>query len=249
MGWWILRQTVLVVGAIAAYFSARGLTTGSVDEALRHSQVIIECEQQLGIHVEESVADPIASSPVLATLANWVYIWGHWPLIVITMVWSGIWHPRIFVRLRDGMVVSGLLGMLIFVAYPVAPPRLAGIGLADTVSERSVSYRVLQPPAFVNQYAALPSLHAGWNLLVGIAIVTGASSLAVRAFGVAMPVLMGVAVVVTANHYILDVVAGVVLVLIGHLAALALERRRDRRAALVARPPVRDAESAERTAR
>ncbi|MCW2824562.1 MAG: phosphatase family protein [Aeromicrobium sp.] len=170
MAWWILRQTILAVGAIAAYFGARGLTKGSVDEALRHSQVIIECEQRLGIYVEESVAEPIASSPVLATLANWVYIGGHWPLIVTTMVWSGIWHPRIFVRLRDGMVV---------------------------------------------------------------------------------PVLMGVAVVVTANHYILDVVAGVVLVLIGHLAALALalERRRDRRAALVARPPVRDDESAERTAR
>jgi hypothetical protein len=118
--------------------------------------------------------------------------------------------------------------MVIFVAFPVAPPRLAGLGFVDTVTERSLSYRVLQPPAFVHQYAAMPSLHAGWDLLVGIAIVTAASSVALRACGVAMPTLMAVAVVVTANHFILDVVVGVILALTGHVAALALERRRNR---------------------
>jgi hypothetical protein len=223
--WWILRQTTLVVGAIGAYFGARGLTEGSADLAIQHARVLVEWEQRLGIHVEATLADPVASSPVLATLANWVYIWGHWPVIVATMVWSAVWHPAVFVRLRDGMLVSGLLGVVVFVAYPVAPPRLAGLGLTDTVSERSESYRVLQPPAFVNQYAAMPSLHVGWDLLVGIAIVTGTSSLALRAFGIAMPAVMAATVVVTANHYVLDVVAGILLVLVGHLTALAWERR------------------------
>jgi membrane-associated phospholipid phosphatase len=87
---------------------------------------------------------------------------------------------------------------------------------------------VLQPPAFVNQYAAMPSLHSGWDLLVGIAIVSAASTLVLRIFGYVMPILMAVAVVLTANHYVLDVIAGISLVLIAHVAALALDRRRRR---------------------
>lgn len=229
-----LKQAVIVVGAVVAYFGVRGITEGSADEAVRHAWVIVQWEQDLGIYVEKDMAKPFATSAVLATLANWVYIWGHWPVIIATMVWTCIRHRSIFLRLRDAMIVSGVLGMAIFVTYPVAPPRLAGLGLVDTVTERSSSYRVLQPPSFVNQYAAMPSLHAGWDLLVGIALVTAASSLALRAAGFAMPVLMAVAVIVTANHFVLDVVVGVLLALSGHLAALRLDRRRRRRAASVA---------------
>jgi hypothetical protein len=86
----------------------------------------------------------------------------------------------------------------------VAPPRLAHLGLVDTVTERSQAYRILQPPAFVNQYAAMPSLHVGWDLLVGLTIVSAASATWLRMVGRLMPVLMAVATVATANHYLLD---------------------------------------------
>jgi hypothetical protein len=72
----------------------------------------------------------------------------------------------------------------------------------------------------------MPSLHSGWDLLVGMAIISAASSLALRIVGFAMPVLMAFAVVATANHYVLDVVAGIALVLFGHAVALWLARRR-----------------------
>lgn len=98
--------------------------------------------------------------------------------------------------------------------------------MIDTVTEHSRAYRVLQPPIFTNQYAAMPSLHAGWDLLVGIAVFTAASTTMVRVVGAAMPVLMMLAVVATANHYVLDVVAGVALALAAHAGALLLERRR-----------------------
>ena len=228
---WILKQAAIVAGAVAAYFGVRGHTEGAEDVAVRHAWDIVAWEKDLGIYVERAMAEPFADSPVLATAANWIYIWGHWPVIVATMVWTAVRHRSVFLRLRDAMIVSGLLGMIVFVTYPVAPPRLAGLGFVDTVSERSSAYRVLQPPAFVDQYAAMPSLHAGWDLLVGIAIVTATSSLLLRAIGLTMPALMAVAVVVTANHYILDVVVGVLLALTGHLVALLLERRRDHRSA------------------
>ena len=132
------------------------------------------------------------------------------------MVWLVWRHHDAFRRLRDGMLVSGFLGMMVFVTYPVAPPRLFDLGLVDTVTESSEAYRYLQPPAFVNQYAAMPSLHAGWDLLVGLAILGAAATVGLKAVGVLMPVLMMWAVVATANHFVLDVVAGLALALIGH---------------------------------
>ena len=96
------------------------------------------------------------------------------------------------------------------------------MGLVDTVVERSHSYRALQPPALTNQYAAFPSLHFGWNLLVGIVLLLTFSHLAVRVFAVVMPVAMALAVVGSANHFVLDVVGGGVFVTIGLVVATAV---------------------------
>jgi hypothetical protein len=219
---------LVVAFAVFVYFRVRGLTEASVDVALSHAEDITRWEERLGVDVEHAVQAPVAASQTLATAANWVYVWGHWPVIVTTMGWLLWRHRDVFRRLRDGMLVSGFLGMAVFVSYPLAPPRLADLGLVDTVTESSEAYRYLQPPAFVNQYAAMPSLHAGWDLLVGLAIISAAASVAVRAVGVLMPILMTWAVVATANHYVLDVLAGLALVLIGHWVALMLERHRAR---------------------
>ena len=226
---WVLGQVLVVALGIFVYFRIRGITDASVDVAHAHADDIVALERWLGIDVEGTVQAPVASSQTLAAAANWVYVWGHWPVIVAAMVWLVWRHRDAFRRLRDAMLVSGFLGMGVFVSYPVAPPRLFDLGLVDTVTESSEAYRYLQPPAFVNQYAAMPSLHAGWDLLVG----TGDRRCrdhrrTCRSLGVRMPVLMMWAVVATANHYVLDVVAGVVLALIGHAVALHLERQRAR---------------------
>jgi hypothetical protein len=226
---WLGRQAAIVLVGIFVYFRVRGLTEASEEVAVDHAYDILALEQRLGIAVESDLQDLVAPADALKTFANWVYIWGHWPAIIVTMVWLAWRHRRQFIHLRDAMMISGGLGMLVFVTYPVAPPRLAGMGMIDTVTEESQAYRVLQPPAFTNQYAAMPSLHTGWDLLVGMSIIAAASTVALKLVGFAMPVLMGLAVVATANHYVLDAVAGVSLVLIGHAAALALDARRRRR--------------------
>lgn len=223
---WVAGQFALVGALVVVYFGVRGLTAGSPALARAHARDVVELERTLGIDVENALQTPFLEVPFATTVANWVYIWGHWPVIVVTMLWLAWRHRDAFRRLRDAMIISGGVGMVIFAAYPLAPPRLAGLDLVDTVSDQSSAYRVLQPPAFVNQYAAMPSLHSGWDLLVGIAIVSVASTVALRAVGFAMPALMAVAVVATANHYVVDVVAGVSLVLLAHGCALLLERRR-----------------------
>jgi membrane-associated phospholipid phosphatase len=227
---WILGQAALVIIGIVAYFSIRHVTEGSEDVAVDHALDIVAFQESMGIGIEAALQAPVAGSHVLQALANWIYIWGHWPVIIVTMIWLAWRHVEQFRRLRDGMMVSGALGMLIYASYPVAPPRLAGLGLIDTVSENSSAYRVLQPPSFVNQYAAMPSLHFGWDLLVGMAIFSAATTTLVRVVGAMMPLLMAYAVIATANHYVLDVVGGLLLVMVGHAAAVALEQRRERRA-------------------
>ena len=223
---WVLGQAALVATGVFVYFRVRGLTEGSEDVAVRHARDIAELEGDLGIHIEPSVQSPVETSEVAETLANWIYIWGHWPVIIVTMTWLAWQHRDVFLRLRNGMLVSGGIGLVIFATYPVAPPRLAQLGLVDTVTRSSDSYRVLQPPAFVNQYAAMPSLHYGWDLLVGIAIVTAATTTWLKVVGWLLPVAMAWAVVATANHFVLDVAAGALLALVGHVAALGLERVR-----------------------
>jgi membrane-associated phospholipid phosphatase len=230
---WVGQQAGWVVLGIFVYFRVRHLTEGSRAVAVEHAHDVVRLERQLGIAVEEDLQDLVAPSESLRTFANWVYIWGHWPVIVTVMVWLAWRHRREFLRLRDGMLLSGAVGMVVFATYPVAPPRLADGSMIDTVTEHSRAYRVLQPPIFTNQYAAMPSLHAGWDLLVGIAVFTAASTTILRIVGIAMPVLMMLAVVATANHYVLDVVAGVALVLVAHAGALLLERRRAARQPVV----------------
>ena len=157
---------------------------------------------------------------------NWAYIWGHWPLIILVAIWLYTMRPETYRLYRNAFMVSGAIGLVIFASFPVAPPRLADIDVIDTVTLHSSAYRVLQPPALVNQYAAMPSLHFGWNLLIGIAIFTTARSWEMKAFGVVKPVVMLLSVVLTANHYILDPVAGAAVALTG-LAIVWNTRRED----------------------
>ncbi|HVF19721.1 MAG TPA: phosphatase PAP2 family protein [Mycobacteriales bacterium] len=223
---WLATQIAVVVGGITTYFGVRGLTESSPHVARLNAEDIVALERRLGIDHEAAAQSLVIGSESLSTFANWVYIWGHWPVIIATLLWLAVRHRAAYERLRNAMVASGLIGIVVFVAYPVAPPRLADLGLVDTVTEQSSAYRVLQPPAFVNQYAAMPSLHVGWDLLVGLTVASVLSARWLRWAARVMPMLMVLSVVVTANHYLLDVFAGAAVALIGLRIAVLLERRR-----------------------
>ena len=230
-------EVLIVATGVVTYFGIRGATAGSEAAAVDHAHDIVDLEKAIGLYVESEMQSVVVPSDAMSTFFNWIYIWGHWPVIVATLLWLALQHRTIYFRLRNGMMISGGLGLLVYTTYPVAPPRLAGLGMVDTVSERSQAYRVLQPPQFVNQYAAMPSLHVGWDLLVGLAILAAATATWLRLVGALMPALMALATVATANHYVLDAVAGVLFALAGLAGALWLERRRELHAsAAVAEP-------------
>lgn len=211
----LLRQLGFIITAVLLYFGVRGLTEGEVDIAVENGLRVLAFEARLGIDIEQWAQGLIIDSQKLITVANGIYIWGHWPVIAVTLVWLHRTRRYEFLLLRNAMFISGAVGLVIFATYAVAPPRLLDVGLFDTVTQHSDAYRILQPPALVNKYAAIPSLHVGWNLLVGIALYRSARGRSLRAFAVLSPVLMAVAVVVTANHYFVDGILGSVLALIG----------------------------------
>jgi PAP2 superfamily len=245
----LLREAALVAGAIFAYFAIRNLTAGAPDEAFANGDRIVDLEQSLGINWEDAIQGSIMQSDALVTVANWVYIWGHWPVILSTAAVLYVWRRDRYDVLRNALFISGGIGFLFFAFLPVAPPRLLEIGLVDTVSGQSNAYRALQPPGLTNQYAALPSLHLGWNLTVGIVLFMTTTHVAVRAFAVLSPVAMGFAVVATANHFVIDVAAGMAVVLVGLAGALAIDQRSARSVARLARDgPATPAEAPRRWA-
>lgn len=225
-------DALVVTAGVTVYFGTRGRTAAAPEVAREHALDILALEKTLGLDIERGVQAVLVDLEPVTTFANWVYIWGHWPAIVATLIWLALHNRVVFRRLRNAMLVSGGLGLCVYTTYPVAPPRLLGVGFVDTITESSNAYRVLQPPAFVNQYAAMPSLHVGWDLLVGLALMAAAASWLLRLVGRLMPVLMAGATVLTANHYVLDVLVGAAFGLIGWMVALRLERRGEQR------PPV-----------
>jgi hypothetical protein len=221
-----LREAALVTGAILAYFTIRNVTAGAPAEAFANGDRIVDFERWLGIDWEDGVQGAIAGRDGVVTFANWIYIWGHWPVILSTAVALHAWRRDSYYLLRNTLFISGGIGFLFFAFLPVAPPRLLEMGLVDTVSDQSHAYRALQPPGLTNQYASFPSLHVGWNLAVGIVLFLTTTHLAVRTFAVLSPLAMTFAVVATANHFFVDVAGGAAVVLVGLAGAHIIEKRR-----------------------
>jgi PAP2 superfamily/Glycerophosphoryl diester phosphodiesterase family len=135
-----------------------------------------DCLGDMRPHWEPALQDLTLRSNSLVTVANWIYIWGHWPVIIAVGAWLWLRRPSTYYLVRNAFLISGAIGLVIFATFPVAPPRLTDLSVVDTVTLHSNAYRVLQPPAFVNQYASVPSLHFGWDLLIGLALIHTASS-------------------------------------------------------------------------
>ena len=209
----LIREIALAAVAALTYFGVRNLTVGSKAEAFSNADRMERLESYLGVAWERSLQDALLDHDTFATVFNWIYIWGHWPVIIAAAILLYRRRPDRYLLLRNAMFLSGALGFLFFALLPLAPPRLVDPSLIDTVTLHSESYRALQPPGFTNQYAAFPSLHFGWNVLVGVAVFGATRNIWLRALSILGPASMGLAVVVTANHYVLDLVGGLVIVL------------------------------------
>lgn len=221
---WFIRQAVIMVAAGLAYFAVRGAMNSEYELALRNADRVIELEKTLGFFWEPTWQAAIEGNDVLVTVFNWGYLYLHWPVIITSAIWFALWRRDEYHVTRDAFLISGAIGLVIFLTFPVAPPRLTDLDVVDTVTEYTSAYRLFQPPALTNPYAAVPSLHFGWNLLVGIAYFRSGPNKAVKALGVFLPVAMFFAIVMTANHYIFDAISGAAVALLGLAVARRIRR-------------------------
>ena len=153
-----------------------------------------DIEKHLGIFWEVELQSWILSYGWFVKFLNWFYLFGHLPVIGTLAIWMYFWHRPQYLIMRNAFLLSGAIALIFFVNFPTAPPRLlpheVGFGFVDTVANQYKQSRPLTPSWFVNEYAAFPSMHIGWNLLVGIAVWMASSNPLVRAFAVIMPIMM-----------------------------------------------------------
>lgn len=215
----------LMVCAYFFYSIVREMAADQRHDAMSRAEGIVSLERSAGIFWEAQVQGWVMSSHTLVKLFNGFYTYGHFPVIFAVGLWLFVCHRPRYVTARNSLLISGAIALVIFHLFPLAPPRLlpAQYGFVDTLSMFSdVNYH--SAGHFVNNYAAMPSLHIGWNLLLAMAIVTTTKNPVARVAGVLMPILMSMTVVVTGNHYFLDIAGGVIVALCGLFVALQIDR-------------------------
>jgi hypothetical protein len=238
-----ILEGALVGIAFLLYFGVRGAVVDRPEVAYWHARDVIDAQRWLGIFWEDSLNDWAAGHRLVAQAMNLVYFYLHFPLIIAFGIWLYFFRRGRYTLTRDSFLLSGAIALVIYWLYPVAPPRelpeLASqfdptapayiSGFLDTMQEYlGYAYDTQSTRTFVNPYAAMPSLHFGWDLLLGIGIIRafwGERWLWVMApIGVAMPILQLFSITLTANHFFLDALAGGIVAIAGLALALAVER-------------------------
>jgi hypothetical protein len=221
-----LQEIALVVVAFVVYFYIRGLVVGRADEAIERGLDLVALERNIGLYWETEMQSWVLDHYWAIRFMNWVYFWGHMPLVILFAFWLYVWHRRAYRLSRNAFLASGAIGVVMYALWPVAPPRLIpDAGFVDTMALYDrVGYNAQETEAFVNPYAALPSLHFGWSLLLGAVVFRVTRFPALRVLAVAWPVAMFFAIVMTGNHFIIDAIAGAAVSFLGFGIALLLER-------------------------
>jgi hypothetical protein len=217
------------LGALAVLYAlyevVRGAPGENVHEAMRHTAEIVSLEQGAGVYVEHGVQHALEAVPGLPTLLGLAYLSLHFAGTTAVLVWVHRRHPDRFPLVRTTIVAATALALVGYVLYPAAPPRLAGLGFADTVSASAgVNLSSDALGALYNPFAAVPSLHFGYALVVGVTLVALASRRIVRVAGAVYPLAMLVVIVGTGNHFLFDAALGAVAVAVGWLVAILLVR-------------------------
>lgn len=139
-----LRELGIFGVAYLVYFGVRAVTEGTAATAMHNAMDLIRLEQRLGIAWEGAIQEGIVGSRLLVDAATAVYIYGHWPVIILTGALLFRHHRDHYYRLRNACLLSGLIGLAIFGLYPVAAP-LTDLPLVDTVTRSAEGYRQVLP--------------------------------------------------------------------------------------------------------
>ncbi|HEX7354919.1 MAG TPA: phosphatase PAP2 family protein [Mycobacteriales bacterium] len=215
-------EVALVAVLLVLYREGRSLARHHVTEAQHNAAWLWHVERALHLPNEADLQHWLLTSTTLVHLADRYYVGVHFPLTAAFLVWLWVRHHNRYGRVRTTLAITTGLGLLITVLVPLAPPRLfGGDGLVDTMQVFGPSaYNANATVGLANQYAAMPSLHIAWSVLVAATVVL-VSTRVWRWVVLAHPIVTTFVVIATANHYWSD---GLVAVVILGVSAAAVYR-------------------------
>lgn len=238
----ILEGAIIAVGFLL-YFWVRGAVADRPEAAYWHARDLLDFERSLGLFWEDDLNTWISDKRFLSQAMNYSYFYLHFPAIIIFGIWLYYYRRNQYTFVRDSFLASGAIALVIYWLYPVAPPRELPIlsdqydpnapahvlAFFDTMRQYlGYAYDTQSTRAFVNPYAAMPSLHFGWDLLLGIAIISAFRKrpwlYIALPIGIGLPTLQVLAITSTANHFWIDAVAGGIVALAGLAIAWSLQR-------------------------
>ncbi|WP_330299937.1 phosphatase PAP2 family protein [Streptomyces sp. NBC_00503] len=209
----LMRELLLVAGLFAVYKAGRLLATGRTDEAFRNAARVWDAERTLHLPGEGLVQRLLLHGDALVHTANTYYAAVHFPATVLFLVWLYLRRPAHYLWTRRVLAVLTGAALAIHLSFPLAPPRmLAAAHLIDTGQVYGPTVYGASPAAdsMANQFAAMPSLHFGWALMLALGVIAATSS-RWRFLWLLHPLVTLIVVVGTANHYWLDAVVAALL--------------------------------------
>ena len=223
------RQLGLFVLADICYETVRGLAEGREALAFANAERIIDVERWAGTYFEPGLQAAILDHQWLVEAANWAYMNTHFVVTTAFLVWLYVFRNEAYYFVRNMFMVAMALALVGYTVFPTAPPRLLPEeGFVDTISAYAgVGHNSALVELFVNPFAAVPSMHIAFALMIGVSGALICRHLTARAFWILYPLLVFFVIIVTANHFWLDAAAGALVAAIAALVAhLVLARLR-----------------------
>ncbi len=225
-----LREVLLVGVLYGLYELCRGVQVSAAGPATRNGWTFLHWERAVGLSPEHLLTVGLLKVTPLTVASAYFYSTMHYVTTPLVLIWMYRWHGRHYRTARTALAISTMLSLIIFWAVPTAPPRLLqGANVPDALfqvrrwgwwgGDGSVPRGL---GGLTNQFAAMPSLHVGWALWCGVLLWRYNSHRALRVLGVVYPFVTAIIVLATGNHYLLDVLAGVLVMGVGFGGALLL---------------------------
>jgi hypothetical protein len=207
------REIIAMAALFAVYKWGRTVHVTDVQTAYQNADAIWQFERFLGLPSELAAQQAMLTAEWLTEFANVYYLAAHFPATIACLVWLYLRRPELYPPVRRALIGMTSLALLAHLVFPLAPPRmLPDLGFVDTGALYGPNVYPKAPgeDTLVNQYAAMPSLHVGWAVLVAAALIAATRS-RWRWLWLVHPTITTMAVVTTANHYWIDGIAACVL--------------------------------------
>jgi membrane-associated phospholipid phosphatase len=215
--------------AYQGYQVVRGLTDSGVINAYVNANHVMDLERSIGSFFEPGLQQAlIQHTPWLVDFANFMYLNSHFVITTGFLAWLYLFRNEHFYFVRNMFLAAMGLALVGYTLFPTAPPRFfPSMGFTDTIAEfTGVAQDSKTASLLLNQYAAVPSMHIAFSLMVAVPAATLSRRTISKAIWSVYPLLVLFVIIATGNHYWFDAVAGALVAVIAAVTALQLARLR-----------------------